>query len=999
MKKIKKVILKALLLSMIAVLCISLSIDAKDTWRTIYTEDFAGDADGAISSDYIPEQTSQFEAKITDEALSVKSDNICYMQFNDISSVSKINGESNSHGVELQYHANIPSHSSNPYIVGGCHFEYNGGNGDASVLYEEIAGKKAVKMFTYVIGGGSGTRTNILRWVLDPTLFRNTDNNFEVEIEYYMTPSDKAKSMTFGYKKADGSGTSKTLSGDDIETDKWMTWKFDVTDANFSQVFSSGSDILNFTLGIPTIPYTATQINSDPNFYDSVNRDPEFATYIHSVKITKKGSSVPHNFTTDKKTVQIPLDTSSFGDSRITFDMLLPNNEPFGTSNYNAQSGAVRVSLANENKLDVATVEVENTENEQKIYTVSTDSEGIESKEVVYTGNILDKNLTYALTTDWIEKTYTLSVKEGDTVLVAETEPCSINNLNGVSLARYLSLRHSHNSFATMSVVDNIKLECLDAPEYFKAKEDVETLVIDELVTGQVASNFTLPLIGEKNASTLSWETSNSSILELGADGAVIAHPGETDEEVDLTVTSVYGGVPFTKVYHLIVSEHVDHKNVEEEVSALSIPGIPETFRVKENFTVPTVGSLHGATITWTSNNSNVISVSDGKATVNCGEFDDMATLTATVTIGNFSMEKEFVFTVPGLSGVYATVGEVVATETDNKLTAEITVTSPGRTGNLTFAAMSVNALGDVVDVKYDTKNIVLPYSSHTFSITDLKTLNAETVKYYLWDDNGISIINNAPTDITDLKASGKGAGIILDWTASKDDNNAISRYAIYRDDTLVDQCNTNRYIDRTVNPKEYHSYKVIPIDTNDLTATCNLSQSVASTPMYYIDFEHHDDDKQFMSGMGELSFLDDPARDRYAFFTEVEDVNGNVVTCASSIGKMILARTNKGIIKSTDKEIAFEVTFFDNDSTLKLLYNGIIPAGQSDSAVYARRGVDITTSGQNTRTWKTEIIKISDAQFRESNHFSNGDFGVVSSNGKQHFVRIIKLIQTPLYE
>ena len=92
------------------------------------------------------------------------------------------------------------------------------------------------------------------------------------------------------------------------------------------------------------------------------------------------------------------------------------------------------------------------------------------------------------------------------------------------------------------------------------------------------------------------------------------------------------------------------------------------------------------------------------------------------------------------------------------------------------------------------------------------------------------------------------------------------------------------------------------------------------------------------------------------------------------------------------------EVTYLDKQGDLNLVYNTIVPPGEKDSVSYARKKVKVATM-ENTNTWKTAVMRITDAEFKQSSNFSSGDFGFSVTMDDQMYIKRVEIIQADLYD
>jgi len=166
--------------------------------------------------------------------------------------------------------------------------------------------------------------------------------------------------------------------------------------------------------------------------------------------------------------------------------------------------------------------------------------------------------------------------------------------------------------------------------------------------TDSVTKPLTLPASGP-NGSTITWTSSNASIIT--SDGKTVNRPsaGQGDAAVTLTATITYGTATDTKTFALTVKQSfTDAQRVAADKAALAV-----TFSegdtassVTRPLTLPVSGP-NGSAVTWISSNASVIS-NDGK-TVNrpaVGSGDASVVLSAVITYGSSSDIKTFPLTV-----------------------------------------------------------------------------------------------------------------------------------------------------------------------------------------------------------------------------------------------------------------------------------------------------------------------------------------------------------------
>lgn len=998
MRTIKKVILKTTMTLLTILLCIILCATAfaSSSWRVLYSEDYTGEDDQALAEDFISESIGSFSAQINSEALEMRSDNLISWRAN---STAAINAPENTKGVSVvnkiskfTYTENAVDYTDKDGQTIAHHWSSTAGN--SSAKFGNIEGFDALHTLTYWCTAASNERTNFYRFEVDKGLVSSDRNSYKVNLEVYVPESDYAPSkqyIIFNYKTKSGTDANVKLTPNDAawRYDSWFTWTFEVSDIDLTAYAHkwNDSDYATFNVRVAEV---------GDGVFDS-------QIYIRGVSLINTDTEAP-SFAEINNTVLLPTNTAdNYGNTRLTFDMTLPENEPF-TSNleYNSGSNAMEVGIAGDEGIALAAIEIESTDDGQTIYAVSEDVDGEKTKSLLYSGTILDEKLTYTLTLDWRAKTYTVEMKNGNDYLITEMEPCRISNYSSVgetALGRYMKITHSLYSQRMMSVIDNIVFEVSDDSDYLDCKNDAQSI---ELSVEKIEDGFVLPLGGD-NGTTFSWSSSNSAISVDNATGNATVNRQHEDTAVTLTVTVSKSGLSFAREIVVIVAEHPDSVAAKTDADAIVLD-IPGNGRVNNNFMLPLIGSINNAQITWISNNAAIV-VNGNLAQVLRGELEQSVVLTANVTVGTKTVSRDFEITVDSLVGVHAEITGVSETVTDNKLNATITVKYPMKEGNVSFVAVTTDeTTGMVYDRQMDTKviNSANKYSSVEFTISNLSKPNGSTVSYFLWDDSDVSIKNNAPSPVKNLTSKGKVKGIDLSWDEAADDNNVL-HYDIYRNGEYIGNSSTNEYFDKTAEVGEEHEYKVVPIDGNGLIGVGDTARGDEHAEMYYIDFSKRGaGDKNFLYGMEDTveRFATDPARQIYAYITSVTAGDGEDYSVATSDIRAIPFRTLTTAISSSDKDIVIEIEYLDTVGSFSVLYNSIIPEGESDSWKYATKTAASVRMTENTKEWKTAVVRLSDANLRGGAHCSNVHF-MISCDGSPSnvFIRKFSVIQADLYD
>lgn len=456
--------------------------------------------------------------------------------------------------------------------------------------------------------------------------------------------------------------------------------------------------------------------------------------------------------------------------------------------------------------------------------------------------------------------------------------------------------------------------------------------------------------------------------------------------------------------FDVSVQEDINYKNCISDANAIVLD-VPSDNVVTDDFALPTLGSLHSSAIEWFSSDSSAIAVVDGgsRAKVTRSAAGDVSvTLTAEVTYEDYVLEKQFDITVKSLAGTYmSTENAEITTAPDGTVTADITLKNPGTAGaaQITFAVFSVDpATGDIRDRKTDSKAVTSTYGDLSFHISGLQRESGDKIVYHLWDENNISLVNNAPTKVSGLTLENKVKSINLSWDESYDDNNALDYYAVYRDGVLIAKCTDRQYKDRGASYLEKHSYSVVPVDTNELCGGEDTGEGCTVSMPYYLIPVGKTEVSINSNGFGiNMAYRDDPARAAYTEYAEVTDASGETTVCRYIPNNRYIGfYTDKSKINL--KELAIDITYLDREGKLIFQYNSVIPEGAQDGIEYALKEIDCGEM-TNTNTWKTLSIKIDDAQFRESLLMSGSDFCLLTRDGSGFYVKKAELVEAALYD
>ena len=596
----------------------------------------------------------------------------------------------------------------------------------------------------------------------------------------------------------------------------------------------------------------------------------------------------------------------------------------------------------------------------------------------------------------------TWSSSDATAVIATEDDVCTCTITRGaerqdVTLTATLEIQG-------VQVVKTFDITVEKHEDKLAAEADAEAIVLTIPESGVITEGFELPTAGGVNESFISWASNSPAVQVDNSLGVCTLVRGNDRADAVLTATAYKGDYTATKTFNVTVEKHEDKLKAEEIAAAIDL-GLPDNMRLRENFDLP--NTLDGAAITWTSNDESVIEVENGVAVITRGQSENTATLTATVTVGEFSATREYDITVASLFGTYSNVGEVEETITAGVLSASIDVQSPGNSGTLYFAAVAIDpATGQIKDRASDSQALTgdTRYATVTLSVTDLAVDLGDDVEYYVWNENRESLRNNAPGDVGGITAVGKGKGVRLNWTAALDDNNAIDAYSIYRDGEYIGSSTGSEttYLDTEAEVGVTYDYTIIAEDTNGFKGGSEVAECTPALGMYYIDYhKKYSGEENFLNGFLDFKFTE--SGDAYAFPYQVTDANGETYWVACTDKKYIMCNVDTTKVTGLDRELTIEVVYLDTSGTYDLYYNKQLPEGVEDNNsnmfTYARAKIATVISETGSNTWKTAVINLTDAQLRQKG--STGcDFAFYGGNvDKSMYIREIRIIQTPLYD
>ena len=208
-----------------------------------------------------------------------------------------------------------------------------------------------------------------------------------------------------------------------------------------------------------------------------------------------------------------------------------------------------------------------------------------------------------------------------------------------------------------------------------------------------------------------------------------------------------------------------------------------------ENFTLPiNYEDDEDVTISWTSSREQSLLINNetGNVIVTLDkEQEHDVDLTATIKRNDEIIYVLYTVTVEQLIIIDVTIpvevnssGELelaptVSTNAETGVTTHTLSVMPGASpgvSKLIFTAVKKDSEGTIIESVPDTK----PVSTNTpvnLSVEMTPASSGEKITYYLWDQNFVSLLDNAPNDVTGLIADPYTKGIQFLWNPAADDS------------------------------------------------------------------------------------------------------------------------------------------------------------------------------------------------------------------------------------
>lgn len=439
----------------------------------------------------------------------------------------------------------------------------------------------------------------------------------------------------------------------------------------------------------------------------------------------------------------------------------------------------------------------------------------------------------------------------------------------------------------------------------------------------------------------------------------------------------------------VMLLENTVYKSFVEDIESIELPDI-----VRDDFTLPSTGAMNGNSITWESVNADIISVNGYDATIyQDAEENKKAILTATISDGMFSVSADFEVTVKALKGEYSDRFEIIEEVSGDSTIAKTTLKNAGRSGakKVYFVAVSYKN-GAIIDRAVCERDVVSEYDILDFELS-VKTGN--NIKYYLWDENTVPLVNHAP-HIYKAGFENKVLGAVIKWEKAYDDFRAVETYRIERSDGKVfitdgEECGDNmlRFFDREADANNTYTYTLTAADTNQKVSESisgkakkvNMPYSMDVTPTFSADGTH--------DGGNHIGFIyrSDPDR---AAYTEHGIYNDTEECTFIPSGKYAAFITD---LADITENIAVRFTYASPvDTKLKFMYNGKQPDGSFAEVSETVKAYPATDG------WQTVDFKL-EKEFRAGNTFTGGLFGLGCASPGGVYLKKVEFVKLEDYE
>lgn len=544
---------------------------------------------------------------------------------------------------------------------------------------------------------------------------------------------------------------------------------------------------------------------------------------------------------------------------------------------------------------------------------------------------------------------------------------------------------------------------CFDAGPSFTVNDNNITFEVEFFDNTSDAFSFlyvsgldsgTFKTISIPTGNTNTWQT-----FKLNVDNAYFNRSNPTglvDGKCDFRVESRGRNLYVRRVAAYTCSKD-NFDAINSDIQSLTLPVDTEE-ELSEGFELPVSGAL-GTEITWTSD-SPYITINGGIADVSLAPTTQNVTLTARAVLNGNYLEKSF--TVKVAAEPYKThaltIGKESWSSDGGKRRVSVPITEADKASGdcmLLLVASDKNS-GKIEKIVTD---------SHALGAQASFTLSAETdfsenlkYDYYVLNLSGSSL-RNAPPAPPVLKTMTSNRKLYVQWKKTADDFDSISEYAVLIDGKEVGRVSEvseitgeiNSYIIKNARENTEYNVSVIAYDHEGLTSeAANITATLAKMASINLADPENTSDG--------LSFIVNDNVDAGDSYTEKTEKDG--VVCRKNVNRQAINgksltflyfTADRNIVSSDEKNVTIEITYFDEGmGSILLQYNalGDVIAKQTSAA-------ELT----NSKTWKTAVINLTDANFTAPVALTNSDFRITSSSSMDGEICISKVSAIPTAE
>lgn len=495
-------------------------------------------------------------------------------------------------------------------------------------------------------------------------------------------------------------------------------------------------------------------------------------------------------------------------------------------------------------------------------------------------------------------------------------------------------------------------------------------------VSGLNSGNFRTVSIPVENTNT--WKTFKLNVTNAHFNRSTST--GLVDGFADFRVESA-GHELYVRRVAVYTCSTEDFDTLNSDLQNLSLP-IDTSKPIDEGFELPVL-SNSGAEITWTSD-SQCIKTDGNIADVSLAPTVQNVTLTARVMLNNRYLEKTFaVQTAAEPYKAHAlTIGKESWSTNSDKRRISVPVTDADKaSGDCMLLLTASDKSSGII------KSLVT--DSHRLGAESSFTLSAETdfsedLKYdfYVLNLSG-SPLRNAPPAPPVLKSRTSNRTLYVQWDKSADDFDAVSEYAVFIDGKETGKVSEasaitgeiNTYILENAQENKEYDVSVIAYDHDGLASeAAHITASLEK--MASVDLA---DPEGSSDGLSFIVNDDVSSGDSHTVQIEKEGVicrknvdrkpiNGRSLT-------FLYFTADRSIISSDEPNVTVMITYFDEGTGSVLLqYNAL--GGAIAKQVTAANLTD-------SKTWKTAVVKLTDANFTAPPALTNSDFRITASSGE----------------